>query len=254
MITPTTGVGHGRASGWQTGRQVRGRRGRVPPERGQVVAERGHVPDLAAGPRLLAVQVDLERRATGRRGGAAARRAPGRSARPAEHVRHRHRRRGQPGLAERVVEHRPQVLLELRRPGALDGPVAGVVRAHRQLVDQQLAVGPLEQLDGQHADDVQLAGEPQRDLARPARATSAGRPGAGASTSTQMPSRWTVSHHRVRRDLPERRARHQRGQLPAQRHPLLDHQRHAGGQQRAGLGRGRDAARRRARRSRRGPP
>ena len=45
------------------------------------------------------------------------------------------------GRAQRVVEHGPQVLLELRGPGALDGPVAGVVRPHRQLVDQQRAVG-----------------------------------------------------------------------------------------------------------------
>ena len=35
-----------------------------------------------------------------------------------------------PGLAERQVEDRAQVLLELTRDGALDRPVAGVVRAH----------------------------------------------------------------------------------------------------------------------------
>ena len=54
----------------------------------------------------------------------------------AEHVGHHHARRGQPGVAERQVEHGAQVLLELAGPRALDGPVAAVVRAHRQLVDE----------------------------------------------------------------------------------------------------------------------
>ena len=39
------------------------------------------------------------------------------------------------GSTERQVEHGPQVLLELPRHGAVHRPVAAVVRAHRQLVD-----------------------------------------------------------------------------------------------------------------------
>ena len=76
-----------------------------------------------------------------------------------EHVGHHHRRRGRAGVAQRVVQYRPQVLLELRGTGTFDGPVAGVVRAHRQLVDEQAGPG-LEQLDGEQADHAQLVGEP----------------------------------------------------------------------------------------------
>ena len=42
-------------------------------------------------------------------------------------------------------------------------PVPGVVRSHRQLVDQHPPVGGLEQLDGQHPGHVELAGQAQRD-------------------------------------------------------------------------------------------
>ena len=68
----------------------------------------------------------------------------------------------------------------------------GVVRPHRQLVDQQTAVDGLEQLDGQHPDHAEFVGQPQRQrLARRRRVRRRG-PGAGAMTSTQMPSRCTV--------------------------------------------------------------
>ena len=50
-----------------------------------------------------------------------------------------HRSRGA-GEPERQVEHRAQVVLELAGHRAVLGPVAGVVRAHRQLVDQDPAV------------------------------------------------------------------------------------------------------------------
>ena len=43
------------------------------------------------------------------------------------------------GVPERIVQHRPQVLLELAGARPVHGPVSGVVRPHRQLVDQQLA-------------------------------------------------------------------------------------------------------------------
>ena len=70
------------------------------------------------------------------------------------------------GRAQRQVEHGAQVVLELRGDRAVLGPVAGVVRPHRELVDQHPAVGGLEQLDREDAGDVELAGDLQRDLLR----------------------------------------------------------------------------------------
>ena len=64
-----------------------------------------------------------------------------------------------------------------------------------------------------------------------ASARSGSRPGAGASTSVQMPLLLDGLDDRPHGRLPERRARQQSGELAAQGHPLLDHQRGAGGQQ-----------------------
>ncbi len=97
------------------------------------------------------------------------------------------------GIAERVVQHRAQMLLELAGAGAVHGPVTGVVRSHRQLVDHQAAVDSLEQLDRQHARP-RPAPTASRSASCPAALPiSPSRPGAGAITSTQMPSRCTVS-------------------------------------------------------------
>ena len=46
--------------------------------------------------------------------------------------------------------------------------MTGVVRAHRELVDEDPAVDGLEQLDREDAGDVELARDPQRDLLRAA--------------------------------------------------------------------------------------
>ena len=89
------------------------------------------------------------------------------------------------------------MLLELRGRRAVDRPVAGVVRTHRELVDQQPAVRGLEQLDGQQPDDVELLGDPQRHAPAPRRPAAGSRSGAGAITSAQMPSFCTVSHDRL---------------------------------------------------------
>ena len=110
-----------------------------------------------------------------------------------EHVGHHRHRRDGVGVAERIVQHRPQVLFELAGARAVHGPVPGVVRPHGQLVDQQCAAGRLEQLHGQQADHAEFGGHPQRQLLRPAAATASGSAGAGAITSTQIPSRCTVS-------------------------------------------------------------
>ena len=56
------------------------------------------------------------------------------------------------------------MVLELRGHRAVLGPVAGVVRPHRQLVDQDPSVGGLEELDGEDAGHVERAGDAQRDL------------------------------------------------------------------------------------------
>jgi hypothetical protein len=69
-------------------------------------------------------------------------------------------------VAQRPVEHRPQVLLELRRHRALDRPVPGVVRAQRELVDEQPAVAGEEELDGEQALDERVLGELQGQPAR----------------------------------------------------------------------------------------
>jgi hypothetical protein len=78
--------------------------------------------DLAARPRLLPVQVHASTRVGGHqvvqplvdrhRGG-----------RTSEHVGHHDDRRGRRCVAERVVEHGAQVLLELRGTGTLDRPM-----------------------------------------------------------------------------------------------------------------------------------
>ena len=136
-------------------------------------------------------------------------------------------RRARRGRAERQVQHRAQVVLELAGDRAVLGPVAGVVRPHRQLVDQDPAVGGLEQLDGEDAGDVELAGDPQRDLLRlPASAGS--RSGAGATTSWQMPSRWVDATTGYAAAWPLGRPGHQRGQLAAEVDPLLGQQLDAG--------------------------
>ena len=54
------------------------------------------------------------------------------------------------------------MLLELAGACAVDRPVAGVVWAHRQLVDDETA-GRLEQLYRQHPGHVELLGEAHRD-------------------------------------------------------------------------------------------
>ena len=103
----------------------------------------------------------------------------------------------------------------------------GVVRTHRQLVDQQLAVDGLEQLDGQHTDDAEFVRQPQGQLLS-----------RGTDVAGQLRGRRDHRHadavalhrldHRPGRALPERRARHQRRELATHRDPLLDQYRYAG--------------------------
>ena len=76
-----------------------------------------------------------------------------------------HRGRGERrGRSEAEPADRPDVLLELRCRGALDRPVAGVVDAWRQLVDDQRAVAEEEELGGEGAAQVHRLGEGRPDL------------------------------------------------------------------------------------------
>jgi hypothetical protein len=95
------------------------------------VAQRGDVAELAPVPGRLAVQVHVR---TGHGQRVRQRRRRDRVA-ATDDVDRRDRRRAQLRRAERPVEHRAQVLLELRGLGALDRPVPGVVRAQGELVD-----------------------------------------------------------------------------------------------------------------------
>lgn len=54
------------------------------------------------------------------------------------------------------------MLLELAGDGAVDRPMAGVVGAHRELVDEDALAGPLhddEHLDGEDAGDAEFGGD-----------------------------------------------------------------------------------------------
>jgi hypothetical protein len=145
--------------------------------------------------------------------------------RGAQHIgHHRHRHRGI-GIAEWVVEHRAQMLLELAGPGAIHGPVPGVVRAHREFVDQQLTADRFEQLDRQDTDDAEFGCQSQRELL-----------GGGADLIGQRRRRGEHQHadavalHRLDdrpgRALAERGPRHQRGELATHRDALLDQYRY----------------------------
>ena len=145
----------------------------------------------------------------------------------AEHVDH-HRGRGGHGRgAERQVEHGPQVLLELGGARPVDGPVAGVVRAHRELVDQQPVPG-LEQLHRQQAGHAEFGGDQQRQLLGrgPAAGVQAGR-GRDHLTADAVPL--DRLHHRVHRALPVRGAGRDHGQLALEDDVLLGHQRRCRG-------------------------
>ncbi|GFJ91437.1 hypothetical protein Prum_050790 [Phytohabitans rumicis] len=220
MITPTTALICPPVRSLALPQPARGSR-RPGPYVVHVVAEHRDVPDLPARADLLAVQVDLGARVGGEQvvQPLVERDAAGRAT---EDVRHHDGRSGQRRLAHGVVQDRPQVLLELRRPGALDGPVPGVVRTHGELVHQHATVH-FEEFDGEQPDDAQRRRDVDGELLGRHRQVF-GEAGCRGEHLDADPVLLHGLHHRVRRDLPERRARHQHGQLPAQRHPLLQDQ------------------------------
>ena len=146
-----------------------------------------------------------------------------------EHIGHNDLRRDRTGGAQRQVEHRPQVLLELRRRGPLDGPVPAVVRPHRQLVDQQRPTRCLEQLHRQQAGDIQFGGELQRQplgLAGPA----GGQPRRRRQHLVADAVALDGLHDRVDGGLAVRGAGDQHGQFPVEADVLLGEHRDRVGQ------------------------
>src|SRR3954447_27063504 len=120
-----------------------------------IVADGRDVPDLSPWAHVLAVHVDPHAGVVGEAVEVAGVHLGDLAT---EHVRHGDPGGGHPGLAERQVQHRTQVLLELAGAGPLDGPVTAVVRAHGQLVDQHAGPG-VEHLDGEDAGDPETLGD-----------------------------------------------------------------------------------------------
>ena len=185
-------------------------------------ADAGDVADLPAGHDGLAVEVDARGAVAGEH---VLERAGEVGLRAAEHVAHHGDVVAQLGRAERQVEHGTDVVLELAGDRAVDGPVAGVVRAHGQLVDDDAAIAGLHQLDGEDADDAQLGGDVDRHhlelggppLVQPRR----GRDGLDADAVLLR-----RLADRVGDDLARRRAHHERGQLAREVDVLLRHDAH----------------------------
>ena len=71
----------------------------------------------------------------------------------------------QGGRAKRPAGNGPDMLLELGRDGAIHGPVAGIVHARRDFVDDQRVAALAcahEELDAEHADIIQRLGNAPR--------------------------------------------------------------------------------------------
>ena len=94
--------------------------------------------------------------------------------------------------AERPAEDRAQVVLELARDRALDRPVTRVVHARRHLVREQLAAD-LEQLDGEHADVVEVVEERRATYPAAADWSASSTSGAGAIDTRRIPPSWWFS-------------------------------------------------------------
>lgn len=118
--------------------------------------------DLAARLVVLAVEVDLRLWVALHHFADALRHGHLRIFFGTQHIGH-HRDRGQGcGRAQRQVQHGAQVLLELRGHATILGPVAGIVRAHGQLVDGDILLNNRTRRTGGGSNDgagVLLRGE-----------------------------------------------------------------------------------------------
>ncbi len=162
-------------------------RGGALPHLGQLGSGGRDVAELPGRPRCLAVAVHGHaRHGEGRADGVERIAAVGRPG----HVRHAGGGHPQVDDAERHPEDGPHEVLELRRRAGLEGEVSGVVRTHRQLVEEQALIDD-EELDGHHPDEADLS----RDALASALAASSRFSDvvAGTNASSHWPSRCTVS-------------------------------------------------------------
>ena len=190
------------------------------PHRPDVSAENVHVPDLAAGALLFAVEVHMDIGQPAEQVVNALIHAHRRRRVRAEHVGHHRHRCDRAGEAEWVVQHGPQVLFELTGDRAVHGPVSGVVRPHGQLVDHQCAIEGLEKFDGEHTNDAQLISDPQRQLLGGS-SQLIGQPGRGRQHGDADALALNGFHDRPGCALSQWRARHQSREFTAHRHPFL---------------------------------
>lgn len=190
------------------------------------------VAHLAAGSHGLAVEVDLGLRVGGEGVGEAGVQV---LAGAAEQVLHDDAGPARGGVPERQIQDGAHVLLELSGDGPVHGPVPGVVRAHGQLVDLEAGAhaGGLEELDGEHAGDVQLLGQPHGGGGGGLGDGRVQVPGGGDHEVAHAGHLHGV-HHGVGRDPPGGGAGHLGGELAGERHEGLGEQRgDAGAQPRA---------------------
>ena len=139
---------------------------------------------------------------------------------------HHHRVGGaSPRVAEGEIEDGPQVILELARDGALDCPVTGVVRPHREFVDEQL-IACVEELDGEHAHHAELTRDAQGELLSADRVIVA-QAGRGRDDLRAYSVDLLRLDHRVGHGLPLRRASDLRGELTDEGDVLLHQPRRA---------------------------
>src|SRR5260221_1358390 len=71
------------------------------------------------------------------------------------------------GRAERQPADGAHQLFELAGVTGIDRPVAGIMRPRSELVDEELAPGRHEHLDGEETDDLELIGDVAGDRLRP---------------------------------------------------------------------------------------
>src|SRR5262245_11265359 len=117
-------------------------------EVGQIGSGDGDVADLPSRAYLLAVHVNPQLRIASLAMDVSRVRIdrPTPLVKATEHVHQHGVRRPRGRRSQWQVEHRTQMLLELTGDGSIDGPVAGVVRPHGQLVHEE-AVRGVEHLD-----------------------------------------------------------------------------------------------------------
>ena len=129
----------------------------------EIIAHHGHMTEFASRADLLAVKVHLEARVAGKHMPICLheRRKVARILRSHDVDHHRPGGDGA-GVSQGEVKHGAQVVLELTRHRPVNGPVPGIMRPHGELVDED-SRRRIEELDRQHAGDVERTGNLQGD-------------------------------------------------------------------------------------------